>query len=580
MSKTPNYDAKIKVILDGLKPAERVCAITGESWFMDEAEIDIYKKFHVPPGGLSPMSKRKRLAIFSTGFQFWWNKHFETGEPVLTFHHPASGVKVLPDEEWHTKDYSENNMEFTLERPFFDVLRELQQKVPYLATYNIEPPENSITLLSMGDQNSYFMLGCRSKNTFFATVAIDTEDSSQIMTSTNIQQSHYIGLCNNMYRCRYSFHSNDCMDSAFLNDCRNCKNCFGGSGLRNREYVFWNEQLTKEEYEAKMAEIDLGKRSEVDKWMKRFDEMCENEMFWPESFNFNCENSSGEYLNGSVNCIRHFYALPTAKDCTECAWTFGDVSDSAFLWGAANGSADQIETVTSARAQDLRYCMRCSDSRALEYCLQCINCEYCFGCVGLNRKKYCIFNKQYSEEEYWQKVDELKCAMLERGEYGEFFPAMMATAYQPEGGAIEYCVMEDEDLDQFGVNRFEANAENAAGMDGVDVDSLMKGSEMPDGIDEVGDDLLGKPFYDEKEKRKFALLKPELAHYRKHRIAPPTKHYVARMNEIVHSINSCIFTSSTCVKTGKEITVAKNRRWPNRKVLCMEEYLKYIAERN
>ena len=39
MSRTPHYDAKIKVILDALQPGERVCEFTGEKWMMDEEEI-------------------------------------------------------------------------------------------------------------------------------------------------------------------------------------------------------------------------------------------------------------------------------------------------------------------------------------------------------------------------------------------------------------------------------------------------------------------------------------------------------------------------------------------------------------
>ena len=55
--------------------------------------------------------------------------------------------------------------------------------------------------------------------------------------------------------------------------------------------------------------------------------------------------------------------------------------------------------------------------------INCRNINNCFACVGLRKKRFCIFNVQYSEEEYWQRVDELKCVMLERGEYGEYFSA-------------------------------------------------------------------------------------------------------------------------------------------------------------
>ena len=39
MSKTPNYDAKVKTILDTLEPGERTCELTGEKWEMTEEEI-------------------------------------------------------------------------------------------------------------------------------------------------------------------------------------------------------------------------------------------------------------------------------------------------------------------------------------------------------------------------------------------------------------------------------------------------------------------------------------------------------------------------------------------------------------
>ena len=32
----------------------------------------------------------------------------------------------------------------------------------------------------------------------------------------------------------------------------------------------------------------------------------------------------------------------------------------------------------------------------IEYCISCFSSSDCFGCVGLNKKQYCIFNKQYN----------------------------------------------------------------------------------------------------------------------------------------------------------------------------------------
>ena len=49
-------------------------------------------------------------------------------------------------------------------------------------------------------------------------------------------------------------------------------------------------------------------------------------------------------------------------------------------------------------------CNNCVDS-CLMY--DCKNCSDCFGCVGLRNKQHCIFNVEYSKEEYEQKIKEL-----------------------------------------------------------------------------------------------------------------------------------------------------------------------------
>jgi hypothetical protein len=52
-----------------------------------------------------------------------------------------------------------------------------------------------------------------------------------------------------------------------------------------------------------------------------------------------------------------------------------------------------------------RDCRDCVDSSFL---YNCRNCSNCFGCVNLVNKTYCIWNKQYSREEYLIKIHDLK----------------------------------------------------------------------------------------------------------------------------------------------------------------------------
>ena len=46
------------------------------------------------------------------------------------------------------------------------------------------------------------------------------------------------------------------------------------------------------------------------------------------------------------------------------------------------------------------FCQDCSQSSNLLFCYQCRHCSNLFGCTGLTHKKFCIFNKQLSEQEF------------------------------------------------------------------------------------------------------------------------------------------------------------------------------------
>ena len=59
-------------------------------------------------------------------------------------------------------------------------------------------------------------------------------------------------------------------------------------------------------------------------------------------------------------------------------------------------------------------CYLCSHSEELDACVgvhfsrTCFGCTDCVGCVNLRNKSYCIYNVQYSKEEYFEKVKEME----------------------------------------------------------------------------------------------------------------------------------------------------------------------------
>jgi len=407
MSNTPNYDEKVKKILDSLVPGERICALTGEKWLMDETEIGWYRKFNVPPSKYSPLSRMKLINAYFQLFDFWYNKHAETGKPIITTIHPATGIRVLPDDEWFSKDFSEIFLELDLEQPFFDQLYKLSRLVPRAAGYNPVKPERSVAFISFGDEDSYFVLACRSKRTFFSISAYDVEDSAEINAANVVQESYNVIHSDRIFRSKFIRESYDCLNSAFLFDCRNCEYCFGATNQRNKKYLFFNERLSKEDWENKVAAINLNSFVVRSEYEKKFHDLVAVAI-WPESFNVKSSDCSGEYLT-NCNNVRESYLVSDGNNLAYANYCFGKTEDLYFASGAVGGNECYYGLGFHASTKgkfSLSINQQCFES---EYCESCYSCSYCFGCVGLRHKQFCILNKQYTEEEYWRILDQLKC---------------------------------------------------------------------------------------------------------------------------------------------------------------------------
>ena len=50
------------------------------------------------------------------------------------------------------------------------------------------------------------------------------------------------------------------------------------------------------------------------------------------------------------------------------------------------------------------YSSQCESSYDIAFCKDCVGVNNCFGCVGLRKKAFCIFNEQYTKEEYLKTI--------------------------------------------------------------------------------------------------------------------------------------------------------------------------------
>ena len=579
MSHTPNYDAKVKAILDATKPGERVCALTGEKWVMDEREIGWYRKLNVTPSPLAPRTRTCHVYAYSNGVQWWWNKHTENGKQLLTYVHPVTPYKIIPDLEWHARDFSDRGMVYDATRSVLDHIHQLLLTVPLPASRNLVQPENSVSMVSLGDQDSYFTTGSKSKRTLFATTAVEVEDSMLVYHSRFVTNSYSVVHSRNIHNSTYVRESNDCSNSTFLFDCRNCEFCYGATNQRNKNYLWMNEQLTQQEWEKRRAEIDFSCRSTFEEQFSLFHALMLQETVWPENFNEKVQgDTSGEYLHDCIGC-RDCYFVEGAKNVERCSFTLNTLSENCYCCHGIVGAADSYQSLTIKNGQAIYFSSQIIDSRDVEYSLNCFSCEHCFGCVGIRNKKFHLFNKPYSEADYWKELDRVKCQMLEEGTYGSFFPISWTYIYPPESGLGLYLSLKQDEVDRIGAPMFDPNTNGAMG-EAMNGQVALATSEIPDCIDVMPiKEWTGKLFQDTTVNRRFTFLKPELEYYREHHLFPPNTHFIARMKKLIRSAQANRFEMTTCQKCHKEIQVAVNAESPERKIYCRACYLSYLEKR-
>jgi len=100
-------------------------------------------------------------------------------------------------------------------------------------------------------------------------------------------------------------------------------------------------------------------------------------------------------------------------DFKECYLLFGGKNNERVYFGNqvvnSNDSLDvafsekiefSYENFECQRVNNLFFSCYSTDCVQSYYLVDCRNCMNCFGCVGLINKQYCIFNEQYSKEEY------------------------------------------------------------------------------------------------------------------------------------------------------------------------------------
>lgn len=527
---------------------------TGFDWTADDAAFlekltptIAGKRVSIPEPTFCAPCRRQRRYAFRNDRHLYKRKCDKTGRDIVSIHHPGTPFPVYAIDVWWTDAYDPlaYGRDFDFSRPFFEQFKELSLVVPRPASSVVNSENCDYTAFTLQSRNCFLtsrLMG--SEDIYYSYLAIQSRSCFDCYDVNQCELCYECTDCGNCYNCYYTERSKGCHDVYFCADLSSCSDCFGCVGLVQKQYYFFNQPLGKEEYKKRVAEWLDGSAESYQRAASAF---REHQKKYPvRALNiFNSENTIGSYVFGSRN-VRLSFDIVDSEDLSYCTQSEGskDLMDNDFGTKAEVGY--EVLSNGMNRSTYFSYAVIGSNSDVYYSMVASNGNQNVFGCVGVKKNSYCILNKQYTKEEYEALVPRIVEHMKKTGEWGEFFPAALASV-----GYNESCAMITNPLTK--------EQALALGFQWYDMDTAAP-------LQAEGENIMQCA----RSGRSFRLIPQELAFYAKLGLPKPLFHPDVRHEDRLSHRNPYVLHESTCRKCSKAIWTDQSE---DKIIYCLECYL-------
>ena len=554
-----------------MKSEDKICQNCHKSFTIEPDDFDFYEKIKVPPPTWCPECRLIRRLAYREERALYKDKCDKCGEDVVSLFAPGTPFTVYCQTCWWSDDWdaTEYGRDYNFSKPFFQQLHELQKVVPCISTGTRNSTDCKYSHGVIRCKNcTYVFGGFQAINCIYCKSPILSCDSMDSDVIWNSDHAYETISSNGTYNTKFTYFSDECLDSAFLFNCKGCSNCFGCVNLRNQKYCIWNIQYTKEEYQKKIKEWDLGSYKIIQKAQKKFMEFYYKK---PRKFALiiNSSDVSGDDIKNTKNCINCFTTRHGVENCKNVFLVGLLLKDSHDVNFGGDTSELLYEVTGSTQAQRVNFTRGSNNVTDVEYSELIYNGSNLFGCAKLRNKKYCILNKQYTKEEYEEMIPKIKKHMDDmpyidkKGrvyKYGEFFPAEHSVWAYNETWCNQY----------FPLTKEQALEQGYYWRDPIEKDYqiTIKARELPDHIDEISDSILNEVIEcehngtncNEQCSTAFRILPDELKFYRSMRLALPRICPNCRHYQRLKKVNPPKLWHRKCMCNGIE---SENKEYQN-----------------
>ncbi|MEK7218833.1 MAG: hypothetical protein AAB728_05210, partial [Patescibacteria group bacterium] len=312
----------------------------------------------------------------------------------------------------------------------------------------------------------------------------------------------------------------------------------------NKQYCIFNEQQTKEEYAKRLRELDTGNFRTLQAARNVFLQKASRQQIHQYYDGNGNENVTGDHIVHCRNCIE-CYDSADLEDCGYLIFSFKS-KDCFDVHVAVDGSELCYGTMSTISQYNTQFTFVAFYSKNSQYLDHCNSCQDCFGCSGIKRKRFCILNKQYTEEEYGKMRKRIVDHMKKTGEWGQPLPPELSPFGYNETVAQEYFpLMQGEAIKKGWKWREDSDSQTSA----------YQGPRhpIPADIKDVKDDIIEKILLCERTGKPFKIIPQELALYRQHNLPLPRMCFDERHLERIRRRNPRQLWKRQCQKCGKEI---------------------------
>ena len=422
-----------------------VCQNCKQDFTIEPEDFNFYEKIKVPPPTFCvECCMQRRLAYRNTHILYKRKDSF-SGKDIISIYSQDKDLVVIDQRDWWGDGWNalDYGRDYDFSQTFFEQWREFRNQVPIQSMSNSRAVNSEYCNVAEDSKDSYLVSASwKVERTLYSDQVTNIKDSMDLNVVFRTEFSYDDTTCSDSFQLFYSQDSHSCVNSYFLYDCRGCNDCFMSSNLRNQSYRMYNKQLSKEEYNKKLKEMNLGNYTFVQEKKREFEEMRLNSIHRFAHI-VNSYNVSGNNIDHAKNCHNCFDISEKMEDCKNLFWATRNVKD-VYNSGPGIGGLElgyeSFDAGGDPGGSNCRFCSVVYYSQNAEYSFNCYNCSNIFACIGLRSKHYCIFNKQYSQEEYLVLREKIIKHMNEMPylnnnghiyKYGEFFPPEFTTRQLP-----------------------------------------------------------------------------------------------------------------------------------------------------